>query len=124
MADGEAQAANTNSPANPYGVFLTLINDGAWGVTGNLILKHNLKTGSQIPVEILAEVDRKIDDGLPFAGSFQATQFVPPGVGFVAPTYGNCTQAAAGAAGSGTGIASDVWGILGANPNCGATSLF
>ena len=39
--------------------------------------KHNLKTGGQIPVEIIAEVDRKIDDGKPTSGAFQFSTYAP-----------------------------------------------
>ena len=38
---------------------------------GGADLAHNLKTGSQVPVDIMAEVDRKIDDGAPNTGGFQ-----------------------------------------------------
>src|SRR5215471_11410994 len=54
--------ATTNNPVNPYSVYLTLVYDNNYG-TGTPPAKHNLKTGSQVPVEIMAEVDRKIDDG-------------------------------------------------------------
>ncbi len=39
--------------------------------------KHNLKTGGQVPVEIIAEVDRKIDDGKPNSGGFQFSEYTP-----------------------------------------------
>ena len=42
--------------------------------------KHNLKTGGQVPVEIIAEVDRKIDDGKPNSGGFQFSEYAPTGI--------------------------------------------
>jgi len=47
-----------------------------WGWTaetgaGASPARHHIKTGSQIPVEIIAEVDRKIDDGDALKGGFQ-----------------------------------------------------
>jgi prepilin-type N-terminal cleavage/methylation domain-containing protein len=69
------------APTNPYSVFLEIVNDniygGATGVTS--IAKHNIKTGGQIPVEIIAEVDRKIDDGFPFQGAFQFSAYTYTG---------------------------------------------
>jgi hypothetical protein len=63
-------------------------------------------------VEIMAEVDRKIDDGLPDAGGFQFSTYVPGGVG--GPTAVSCTNA-------GPPV---TWLISGGNTNCGAASLF
>jgi len=74
----------STTPNNPYNVFLQLVFDGAYG-SATSAQRHNLKTGAQIPVEIIAEVDRKIDDGRPFSGSFQFSTYrgngaaAPPG---------------------------------------------
>ena len=64
----------TTSLRNNYGVFLQIAYDGIYGegsVGTPEMLRHNLKSGCQIPVEVIAEVDRKIDDGAPNGGSFQ-----------------------------------------------------
>ena len=53
-----------NTPVNPYSVYVQIIYDNNYGTSGSEPAKHNLKTGGQVPVEIIAEVDRKIDDGL------------------------------------------------------------
>ena len=67
--------ADDNTPKNPYSVYLQLIYDGNYGDPGSTSSsKHNLKTGTQVPVEIIAEVDRKIDDGRPYTGSFQFSE--------------------------------------------------
>ena len=39
--------------------------------------RHNLKTGAQIPSDILAEIDRKVDDGNPLQGSFRGSTATP-----------------------------------------------
>ena len=44
---------------------MDLTYDDAYGIAGSPD-KHNLKTGGQIPVAIIAEVDRKVDDGSPY----------------------------------------------------------
>ncbi len=121
----DTRPVDTNSPKNPYSVFLALAWDNDWGNVS--VSKHNLKTGSQIPIEIVAEVDRKVDDGRPFSGSFQFSTFVPAGGTFTAPSIGSltsgCTRKADGSA-AGTGAIDDIWYVIGADTNCGAVSLF
>jgi prepilin-type N-terminal cleavage/methylation domain-containing protein len=113
-ASNTSAPIDTNNPKNPYSVYIQIIYDANWGATGNTIQKHNLKTGSQIPVEIIAEVDRKIDDGLPFAGGFQYSTYVPaPGSPLTPVT--DCVN---------TGATPPTWNIGGGSTNCGAASLF
>src|SRR5687768_4146083 len=59
------------SPTNPYGQPLVLQFDAAYAGPPTVPSRHNLKTGRQIPSDILAEIDRKIDDGNPQQGSFR-----------------------------------------------------
>ena len=87
---------------------------GTGTVATPITAKHNLKTGSQVPVEIMAEVDRKIDDGKPASGAFQFSPYIPS-AGFTAPALANCTDSAA---------APTAWKISGGETNCGAASLF
>jgi len=108
-----AAAADTTSPKNPYGIYLDLQYDAVYGL--GTITKHNLKSGGQIPVEIIAEVDRKIDDGAPYTGSFQFSVYAGNGTAPSAPGAGSCTSAAALAG---------VWQPTGGNTNCGAASIF
>lgn len=98
-----------NTPKNPYGVYLQLIYDNNWGQAGNPLNRYNLKTGSQVPVEIMAEVDRKIDDGRPYSGSFQFSAYAAPASG-AAPDPATCVSGGA-------------WNVAGGDANCGATSL-
>jgi prepilin-type N-terminal cleavage/methylation domain-containing protein len=99
---------DTNSPKNPYSVYLQLVYDAVYG-DGTGSSKHNLKTGSQVPVEIIAEVDRKIDDGRPNSGAFQFSTYVPGSN--TAPTVAEC-------------ISSGNWNIKDSATNCGGASLF
>src|ERR1700675_40402 len=64
----------TSDPTNPYARFLQIIYDGAYG-SGTPPSRHNLKTGNQIPSDLLAEIDRKIDDGNPIGGTFQFSAY-------------------------------------------------
>ena len=66
---------DSTSPKNPYGAYLQILFDNSWGYSTNPALRHNLKTGNLIPVAILAEIDRKIDDGRPGSGRFQVLSF-------------------------------------------------
>jgi len=108
------------SPSNSSGVFLQIVYDGIYGAgtTGAPgSLRHNIKTGSQIPVQILAEADRKIDDGLPNTGGFQFSRY--QGNGAAAPTDG---ATAAPACTSAT-TAAGVWNSTNGSTNCGGASL-
>ena len=114
MANSSVSApAPGNNPVNPYSVYLTLAYDQGYGVTAGKPFKHNLKTGSQVPVEIMAEVDRKIDDGQPDTGGFQFSTFAP--TGFTAPV---------GVGANGCITATTTWDIAAGSTNCGAASLF
>jgi prepilin-type N-terminal cleavage/methylation domain-containing protein len=99
-----------NTPVNPYSVYVQIMYDAEYGDPGNsLPKKHNLKTGGQVPVEIIAEVDRKIDDGKPTAGAFQFSHYYPSGGS--EPLFSDCTSGGN-------------WNISGSNTNCGGASLF
>lgn len=72
--DGQAQGNNLNCPStrcptNTYGAPMLF----AFGQTadGSGSNAHELRIGRSIPVDVLAELDRKIDDGIPRAGAFQ-----------------------------------------------------
>jgi prepilin-type N-terminal cleavage/methylation domain-containing protein len=105
---GESAPSDTNAPKNAYSVYMELAYDANYG-TGTVANKHNMKTGGQIPVEIIAEVDRKIDDGLPYAGALQFSTYAP--AGSTAPSAATCI--------SGTN-----WNLQGGDTNCGAASLY
>lgn len=99
----------SSAPVNPYAMFLVLRHDNSYADTGLAPVRPNLKTGNQIPADLLAEIDRKIDDGNARLGSFRFSGYSAAGT---APIEGSCHDAG-------------VWRITGAvEPNCGATSLF
>ena len=70
-------AGPANTPVNPYGALVQLIYDTAYQDGGNAIgpIRHNLKTGNNIPSNILGEVDRKIDDGRATDGVIRYSPF-------------------------------------------------
>ena len=115
MADGEALANDTNAPSNAFSSYLQIAFDGRYGVSDGGTPRHNLKTGAQVPVEVLAELDRKTDDGLPYRGALQFSSFSANGA--PSPTEGgagSCTNGLdAGAA----------WNLQSGSTNCGAASL-
>jgi len=111
VASGDTTPTDANNPKNPYSVYIQIIYDAIYG-TGTPPAKHNLKTGSQVPVEIMAEVDRKIDDGLPYAGGFQYSTYVPNAGTPLVPS--DCVNAGPPA----------TWAINVGSTNCGGASLF
>jgi len=112
-ASGVTDPDDNNNPKNPYSVYIQIIYDNVYGLPGSLPpAKHNLKTGGQVPVEIVAEVDRKIDDGKPASGGFQFSAYAPPSG--TPPDDTSCT----------TGGANALWAVTGSDTNCGGASLF
>ncbi|MBI1989386.1 MAG: type II secretion system protein [Betaproteobacteria bacterium] len=102
-----ATVSSATNPTNAYGVFLQLIFDNAFADTGAAVARHNIKLGNQIPVGIIAELDRKIDDGNAQSGSFRFSAYTEGGA---APTAANCHTAGA-------------WLAATSEPNCGGASL-
>ena len=107
----ETSPTDTNTPKNPYSVYIELVYDNTYGIASPApAAKHNLKTGNQVPAEIIAEVDRKIDDGKPFSGAFQFSTFG-------GATAANCAVSATDA--------NSAWKITGTTAtDCGAASVF
>ena len=67
-------ADTTNSPPNPFGGFLVLVHDSDYGDVNSATPANvlNIKTGGIMPVAMVAELDRKVDDGAPGTGTFRA----------------------------------------------------
>jgi len=109
------EAVSQLAPRNLYGGFADIAYDSRYGnPTASRPDRHTLKTGNLLPVTLLAEMDRKVDDGNAFTGGFQFSTF-----GWFAPapadpgTSGACVDA------------QGRW-QLAASPapeNCGAASL-
>ena len=102
-----ATVSSATNPTNAYGVFLQLIYDNAYADAGTAAARHNIKVGNQIPVGIIAELDRKIDDGNAQTGSFRFSAYTEGGA---APTAANCHVAG-------------VWQAQTSEANCGGASL-
>lgn len=110
----------TTTPVNSYGVYLQVVYDGVYGAgtaTTPSTLRHNIKTGAQFPVELIAETDRKIDDGMPNTGGFQFSRY--QGNAAAAPTDNNTAAPACTSANTAVGN----WNAANGSTNCGAASL-
>lgn len=104
-----------NTPVNQFGTYIRLAYDHDYGtIFSPPSDRHNLKTGNQVPVEILAEMDRKIDDGNAYAGTFQFSAFAADGA--TNPNEFDCVTPVDASTG--------YWNIANATPNCGAARLF
>jgi prepilin-type N-terminal cleavage/methylation domain-containing protein len=103
----------TSVPTNPYVRYIQVMYDNAYGPNPALVpppaVRHNIKTGNQIPSDILAEIDRKVDDGSPVGGVFQFSNY-DGGAGGTAPTGPTCLS------GGTTWMAPSI-------ANCGGASL-
>ena len=115
LDSGVASPTPDNTPSSRFGGYFQIAFDSNWGHTGNTIERHNIKTGNYVPAAVLAEVDRKIDDGLPGAGRFQFSTYAgagdPPPVG---GTANGCTDADSPLA---------AWLERDGSDNCGAATL-
>jgi len=98
------------TPTNTYNAYLRIIHDAVYADAGTATSRLNLKTGNQIPVEILAEIDRKIDDAIANRGIFRYSGYVGAGV---ALTDADCYDSTNGA-----------WFAAKQTVNCGGASLF
>ena len=104
-------ATTSTNPSNPYGQQLSLSFDNLYfDSAGTIPARHNLKTGGQIPSDILGEIDRKIDDGNARQGSFRAA---------TGGTLGTATECYS-TAGANIGV----WVSTSPGPNCGGGTLF
>ena len=113
FAYSPAPETTASAPTNPYARFLQLSYDNAYG-SGTSSMAHNVKTGNQIPSDMLAEVDRKIDDGVATTGSFRFSAYDGGGTGGTAPVGAGTCYAASGNA---------VWSSTSPAHNCGGASL-
>lgn len=75
----DTTASAATSPSNPYGSLFAMQHDAQWFQGAGTASRHHLKTGTQVPPGVLAEIDRKIDDGSPLTGSFRG--LAPAGLG-------------------------------------------
>jgi prepilin-type N-terminal cleavage/methylation domain-containing protein len=105
-----ATQSSATTPTNPWNAYLQLIYDNVYADPGTPTSRHNLKTGNQIPVDILAEVDRKVDDGNALRGTIRFSIY---NGGAAAPSDATCYDTSTGTWSAGNGQA-----------NCGAAVLF
>jgi len=114
-SDSESVATPNNTPRNVFGGYLEIVFDTDWGYGANTVARHNIKTGNFIPVAVLSEVDRKVDDGRPGTGRFQFSRYAGFGPAPVnGGALGACTDADTPAAS---------WANRADNDNCGAATL-
>ena len=110
---------SSTTPMNPWNAPMQLIYDANYysQTTGGLSTnsRHNFKTGNQIPVDILAEVDRKIDDGNPLTGSVRFSPYADTAGGATAPSAATCIN---------TTVTPAVWAAGSGQANCGAAILY
>lgn len=113
-----AMESASTSPDNRYGVYQQIMYDGLYGTGTPAVpspLGHNIKTGSQMPVEIVAEMDRKLDDGAPFTGRFRFSSYQGNGAANPAMTGANSCVNGVGTTAS--------WAAVSSQTNCGGASL-
>lgn len=107
--------APDNTPSSVFGGYMEAVTDSTWGYSGNTASRNNIKTGNYVSAAVLAEVDRKSDDGRPGTGRFRFSTYA--GAGTAPPMGGTpngCTDADSGSAS---------WIEINGSDNCGAATL-
>jgi prepilin-type N-terminal cleavage/methylation domain-containing protein len=109
VADTEYGCPVTTCPDNGFGAGMNL----AYGAQirgggATPVPTHELITGRGIPVEVIAELDRKVDDGEPETG---AMQLGLGGVGWIAAQSTDCQRVVGG---------TSVYELLDPSANCAA----
>lgn len=122
MSAGETAPTDDNTPKNPFNVYLQIAYDNRYAdKVPSPPNRHNLKTGSLVPVEIAAEIDRKADDGNGASGGFRYSVYGDAASGGNAPVAPPAPAPvyAPGQCVSDTGV----WYVTQGEPNCGAAGM-
>ena len=97
LRSGTSLPTASNSPTNPYDGVISIWDDGMnYALRGGSVEERlQIHTGPRIPSNILAEVDRKIDDGLANSGSIVFNRYDPTdptGTNGGMPSLSACTN--------------------------------
>ena len=97
---------SNNSPVNAYNGFMLLEYANNYAVVAPAVAANvnHLKSGLQVPSNIMAEVDRKLDDGSPATGHFRNSNTSPATCTIAGPPM--------------------IWNSLTPDPSCEAANLF
>ncbi len=71
----DSSCVEATCPSNPYNGFYKIGNSS--NALGQATVSHELTTGGNIPVEVMYELDLKIDDGVPGTGRLRAFNVAP-----------------------------------------------
>jgi len=139
-SSGNTQSLANNSLVNLYGGVMSIWSNSNSYLTlngPNNIPKLMAHTGPRIPSNIITEVDRKIDDGLPQRGDFRFVSYDPTAGNTANSTevvIGECVSKQGTGAGIGKSVANLkaadnwIWRDVRQNPpttaNCGGGSFF
>lgn len=120
MTAGETVPSDSSTPKNPFNIYLQIVYDNRYSdKTAAPSSRHNLKTGALMPVEITAEIDRKVDDGSGISGGLRYSTYGDAASGGNAPSAPPAPTYAPGQCMSDTGL----WYVAQGEANCGAAAM-
>ena len=82
-----------NSPTNPFGGNMQIVFDRNFSDAVGTTDVFNVKTGTNVPSGIVAEIDRKIDDGVALTGSFRSASLATGGTAAWEGSTASCLTA-------------------------------
>lgn len=109
-------AADTDkAPRNAFNGFLAMYRSDDYADTNVASERLNLVLGRGVPVDILRELDLKVDDSLPQTGVLRHAAAAGAELGVPAQSTANCVDAVA---------VPPVWNIIGNETDCNAVYLY
>jgi prepilin-type N-terminal cleavage/methylation domain-containing protein len=109
------QPAANQAPRNAFQGTLVLYETDDYADEGTAPIRLNLVLGAGIPVNVVRELDVKVDDGFPTTGVLRHAATAGAALGAVAQSAAACVDANA---------TPDIWDIAGNAQNCNAVYVY
>ena len=103
------------APRNAFNGFLMLFQSSDYSDPGTASVKLNLVLGAGIPVNVVSELDRKIDDGLPETGVIRHALTTGGTFGAISLSNTDCVD---------TSVTPPIWNIAANQSSCNAVYLY
>lgn len=110
-----AYAVAGTAPINAFNGYVLLGRSDDYQDASSTTVRLGLVLGDQIPVNVMRELDVKVDDGLPMTGVLRITDTAATDYGGISNTNAACID---------TTVDPDIWNINGNEQDCNAMYLY